>query len=153
MSTWITHEINARADGKVVATAVSEIKRLDDGRVWRCWKCGSLGSGLISEGAARGERDLHPCEPDDAAQPGPARWEDDEMSDQAKISPWEMATSSAYRWVANRQWELHCVDDDPNRYELVNRPTGAVRPLTSTDLYSALDEAGLILDPLEAAEE
>lgn len=41
-----------------------EIKLLSDGWVWRCWACGSLGSGHYSEAAARREFDRHPCDPE-----------------------------------------------------------------------------------------
>lgn len=45
-----------------------EIQHLDDGWVWRCWACGSLGSGHYSEAGARGEFDRHPCEPQPSAE-------------------------------------------------------------------------------------
>jgi hypothetical protein len=45
-----------------------EIKLVEDGWVWRCWACGSLGSGHYSEAAARREFDRHPCQPEPAAE-------------------------------------------------------------------------------------
>ena len=41
-----------------------QIKKYEDGWVWRCWECGALGTGLYSKEAAYGEYTRHKCDPE-----------------------------------------------------------------------------------------
>lgn len=48
-------------------------------------------------------------------------------------------------WYQRDHFRLQTVDNDPNRFELIDDATDRTYPLAPTDLYTALDEADRLI--------